>query len=141
MQHHVSGAEVRVPLGRWTDGEEADQMQRAQVHRLLDDVGAGSARRRDAVSVEDRRAVPQELPDHRQDHPQAAVSRLRPHLPPALSRGGAVERGGAPQHILQALHLLRTGIRPDRPPRAGTAAGAHRQAHGQRLERGAAVTD
>lgn len=131
MQHHVGGSEVRVSLGRRADGEEADQMQRTKVHRLLDDVGPRPARRRDALPVEDRRAVPEELPDHRQDDTEAAVPRLRSHLSPALPGSRAARRGSASQHVLQALHLLRAGVPAHRPARVGALAGAHRQADGE----------
>ena len=47
-------SEVRVPLGRRADREEADQVLGAEVHRLLDDLGSGPARRRVAISEQNR---------------------------------------------------------------------------------------
>lgn len=47
-----------------------------------------------------RRALPEELPVYGEDDPKAVVPRVRTHLPPALPRGGAARRGGAPQHLL-----------------------------------------
>jgi hypothetical protein len=53
LSDHVSWAQVRVPLGRRTHGEEADQVLGAQVHRLPDDVGARPTGRRDALPFQD----------------------------------------------------------------------------------------
>lgn len=131
LQYNVGWTEVRIPLGRRTDGEEADQMQRAQVHRLSDDLGAGSVGRRDAVPVQDRRAIPEEFPIVRQDHSEAAVPRVRAHLSPALRGGGAAGRRGPSEHIVQAFHILCARVYTDRPTRAGTITRTHRQAHGQ----------
>ena len=47
-------AQVRVPLGRRADREEADQVFGAEVHRLPHDVGSRSARRRVIVSKQNR---------------------------------------------------------------------------------------
>lgn len=43
------------------------------------------------------------------DHPQAPVPSLRSHLPPALWLGDSAAGGGPPQHIVQTLHLFRSG--------------------------------
>ena len=56
-----------------------------------------------------RCAVPQELPVDGEDDLEASVPRVRAHLPPALPRGGAAGRGGAPQHLVQTLYILCSG--------------------------------
>lgn len=56
-----------------------------------------------------RCAIPEKLLGDGKDDPQAAVPCVRTYLPPALPRGGAAGRGGASQHLIQTLHILRTG--------------------------------
>lgn len=51
LSHYVSWTKVRVSLGWWSYSEETHQMLSTQVHRLLDDLGAGSIRRRDSISI------------------------------------------------------------------------------------------
>ncbi|XP_051667898.1 MOB kinase activator 1A isoform X3 [Manacus candei] len=105
--------QVRVPLGRRHQHQEAHQVLGAQIHRLPDDVGAGPAGRRDPLSLQDRCPLSQELHVGGQDDPEAALPCLRPHLPPALRLGDPAAGGGPSQHLLQALHLLRAGVQPD----------------------------
>lgn len=57
-----------------------------------------------------RCAFPQKLLGDGEDYPEAAVPRVRAHLPPAFPRSGAAGRGGASQHLIQTLYILRTGI-------------------------------
>lgn len=56
-----------------------------------------------------RCAFPQKLPGDGEDDPEAAVPRVRAHLPPALPAGCAARRGGPSQHLFQALYILRAG--------------------------------
>lgn len=59
-----------------------------------------------------RCAVSTQLLVYGEDDLEAPVPRVCPHLPPTLSPGDTVGGGGAPKHILQALHLLRTRVWP-----------------------------
>lgn len=56
-----------------------------------------------------RRPFSQELHVSGQDDPEAAVPRVRSHLPPALRFRHAAAGGSPPQHLLQALYLLCAG--------------------------------
>ena len=78
-----------------------------------------------------RCAVPEEFPVDLSHDPEASVPRVRPHLPPAFPQSGAAPGGGAPQHVLQTLHLLCAGIQPGGQAGACAHAGPHRQAHHQ----------
>lgn len=51
----------------------------------------------------------QELHVCGQDHPEATLPCVCPHLPPALRFRHAAAGGGTPQHLLQALYLLCAG--------------------------------
>lgn len=110
MQYHVRGAEVRVPLGGWPNGEETDQVQCAQVHRLPDDMGAGSAGRRNAVPVKDWRSLSEKLHSNCENDSEATVPGVRPHLSSALFRGSSAERRGPLEHVVQAFYLFCTGV-------------------------------
>jgi len=54
LSHHVGRTKVRISLGRWSHGEKAYQMLSTQIHRLLNDLGAGSIGRRDSISIQNR---------------------------------------------------------------------------------------
>lgn len=72
-----------------------------------------------------RCAIPEELPVHCQNDPEAPVPCVCTYLPPALQGGGPAERGGSPQHVLQALHLLCAGVQPHRQKGASASTGAY----------------
>lgn len=53
-QGHLVSPQVRVPLGRWHQHQEAHQVLRTQVHRLPDDLGPGPAGWWNALSFQNR---------------------------------------------------------------------------------------
>mmetsp|Transcript_22020 Transcript_22020/g.67609 ORF Transcript_22020/g.67609 Transcript_22020/m.67609 type:complete len:203 (+) Transcript_22020:250-858(+) len=73
------------------------------------------------------RGVSAEFQGNREDRVQAAVPRLRHHLREPIPADGGARRRGAPEHVLQALHLLLPRVRPGGPARAASAL-AHRAA-------------
>jgi hypothetical protein len=102
------------------------------LHRLPYELDTVTDRQRRHISLHHRCHVPQEFHLDRQDHPEAAVSRVRAHLPRTLQPGHSAARGAAPKHLLQALYLLCARVRSGREKRARAAPGAHRQTHRQR---------
>lgn len=87
--------------------------------------GGGEARRPGGPAPEPvlprRHAVPQDLPAGRAEDPVAAVPRVRARVHPPLRPHRAHGLRGARQHLLQALLLLRQGVRPHRHQGAGAA--------------------
>jgi len=139
LSHHVSGTQVRIPLGRRSHGKETHQVFSTEIHRLPNDLGARSAGRWGSLSVKDRWlfnfpfvifrlrgtfvkvealivsasrrcSFPQELSVDCQDHSETIIQSLCPYLSSALQRSRATWWRGASQYIVQAFYILRSGI-------------------------------
>ena len=68
-------------------------------------------------------AIPEELSAMRASDLHPLVPHLRDRVLPPLPAAGGVGRRVAPQHLLQALHLLHMGVRSGCGKRAGGAGG------------------
>ena len=101
-------------------------MFRSKIYRLPDDLGPGSAGRRDALPEQDWSPLPQQLPQYCQDYPQEIIPSLCSCLSSTLQgldisvksvgkcvwcAGDRVSGGGgAPQHFFQTFRLLHPGV-------------------------------